>query len=137
MRPTERVRASKACLLQANQLTRKPRCQVARRSQLKTLRNPREDRRPIASRPGALIGRVFQKPTCRWVCALAAVCFLQTMPGGWAQQLQFANPLPSTQLLYSKVGVILVVVLNPDATIATNSSAQITLTLVGPANYSN
>src|SRR5579859_3679528 len=83
----------------------------------------------IGSQPPAASKRLF------WT--LSALCLLHAAPHLWAQQLRFAKPVSSIQLLGGRLGVITVEVLDADGNLATNSSALITLTVTGPANYSS
>jgi len=62
--------------------------------------------------------------------------FFQATAASRAQQLTFANPVPSTQLLGGSLGTIRILVLNTNGTLATNSSAQIILSVTGPGNSS-
>lgn len=59
-------------------------------------------------------------------CALPAV----------AQELGFATPLPSSQLLGGNVGIVTVNVLNTNGEVLTNSSAPVIVTITGPDNLS-
>ena len=53
-----------------------------------------------------------------------------------AQQLQFASRIPSTQLIGATIGSVVVNVENTDATLVTNSSAAIVVSIKGPSGFS-
>jgi len=67
---------------------------------------------------------------------LTFLLFIQAQAEIHAQQLAFAGPGPSTQLLGGSMGTIKILVLNTNSSLATNSSAQIILSVTGPGNFS-
>jgi hypothetical protein len=54
-----------------------------------------------------------------------------------AQQLQFANLIPSTQLEGFTVDTLTVLVVDANGTVISNSSASVTVSIAGPDNYVN
>ena len=54
-----------------------------------------------------------------------------------AQQLQFANLIPSTQLAGFTVGPMTVLVVDTNGNVLSNSSASVTISITGPDSYAN
>ena len=54
-----------------------------------------------------------------------------------AQQLQFANLIPSTQLEDFTMGPLTVLVVDANGTVISNSSASVAASITGPDNYAN
>jgi hypothetical protein len=54
-----------------------------------------------------------------------------------AQQLQFSNVIPSTQLEGFTVGSLTVLVVDTNGNVISNSSASVTVTITGPDSYAN
>ncbi len=90
--------------------------------------------------PGAGISRpsayFWHQMSSKWLRRLTMLIFFQATAGGHAQQLAFANPLPSTQLLGGSIGNVKIVVLDTNGSLATNSSTQIILSVTGTGKFS-
>ncbi|HUA67846.1 MAG TPA: glycosyl hydrolase [Candidatus Saccharimonadales bacterium] len=70
-----------------------------------------------------------------WRRILIYLLLFQATARGHAQQLTFANPGPSTQLLGGSIGTVKILVLNANGSLATNSSTPIILSVAGPENF--
>jgi len=72
----------------------------------------------------------------KWLHKLTLLLLLQATAVSHAQQLTFASPVPSTQLLGGGIGLIKILVLNTTGSLVTNSSASIILSFTGPGHFS-
>jgi Glycosyl hydrolase family 26 len=71
-----------------------------------------------------------------WLRKLTLLFLFQATAGSHAQQLTFANPSSSTQLLGGSIGTVKIVMLNTNGSPATNSSVPIIFSVAGPGNFS-
>lgn len=71
-----------------------------------------------------------------WVRTLTLLFVFQAQAGSHAQQLTFANPVPSTQLLGGSIGTVKIVMLNTNGSLVTNLAGPIILSVAGPGNFS-
>jgi len=72
----------------------------------------------------------------KWLHILTLLFLFQATAASQAQQLAFASPAPSPQLLGGGIGAIKILVLNTNGSLATNSSAPIILCVTGPGKFS-
>ncbi|MGO8699232.1 MAG: Ig-like domain repeat protein [Limisphaerales bacterium] len=67
---------------------------------------------------------------------LTVLLFFHATASSYAQQPRFADLIPSSQLIGGNIGWVKVNMLNADGGLATNSSAQIILSVTGPGSFS-
>ena len=72
----------------------------------------------------------------KWLHNLTLLFLFQATAASHAQQLAFASPAPSPQLLGGGIGTIKILVLDTNGSLATNSSGPIILSVTGPGNFS-
>ena len=73
----------------------------------------------------------------RMIAALLVLLTAGHCGSSIAQQLQFANLIPSTQLGGFTVGPLTVLVVDTNGTVISNSSASVTASITGPGGYVN
>jgi hypothetical protein len=73
----------------------------------------------------------------RMIAALLVSLLACHCGSSFAQQLQFADLIPSTQLAGFTVGPLTVLVVDANGAVISNSSASVTVSIAGPDSYAN